>query len=379
MRLFMRNFAGSFADAAVLFPLLILLGASGQFSPTLLFASAGLAYLLSGFYFRIPMPVQPLKSIAIAGLAIGASAQEIRLSAALLGLSCVLVILFRLDAWMERVPARVVHQVQLGLGVLLLFQATRALGVSDVYSYFAVVLLVGIMLFLPDWMGIPWMGLIAVSGMVYVAVSGFASSVAIQEVKAHNDLRVSIALGLFFPQLALTFANSVLGTRAAVKVYFPKALPLVTTRALLASIGLGNLFMAGIGGLPFCHGSGGLTAHVRGGSNRWWSNFFIGGFLLLLAFQLWLMGSKALGIPVILVSSLLFVTGVHHFRLARETYLQRWGFLRLSAAFLTAVFSQNLLLVLLAAFAMEAAEVAWKKLGPDVSLSRNRRENDFIH
>ncbi|MFA7369214.1 MAG: hypothetical protein WC334_06185, partial [Kiritimatiellales bacterium] len=62
MNLLIRNFAGSFADAAVLFPLLILLGASGQFSPSLLFASAGLVYLFSGLYFRIPMPVQPLKS-----------------------------------------------------------------------------------------------------------------------------------------------------------------------------------------------------------------------------------------------------------------------------------------------------------------------------
>lgn len=355
MTLFVRNFAGSFADAAVLFPLLILLCAGGQFSPPLLFASVGFVYLASGFYFRIPMPVQPLKSIAIAGIATGASGQEIRLSAALLGISCLILVVFRLDKWMERVPLRVVHQVQLGLGVLLLFQAARTVGVADAYSILAVALLVGVMLFLPQLFGIPWMGLIAVIGMAYVAAQGFFSAAPAPVFEIRESLSVPVVLGLFFPQLALTFANSVLGTRAAAKVYFPEA-EKVSTRGLLASIGGGNILMSLIGGLPFCHGSGGLTAHVRGGANRWWSNLFIGGFLFLLALQLWLLGSRSLVVPAVLVGALLFVTGIHHFRLARETFLQERGILHLSLALVLTVVTQNLLWVLLAAFVLEAAE-----------------------
>jgi len=369
MTLFVRNFAGSFADAAVLFPLLILLGASGQFSPPLLFASVGFVYLASGFYFRIPMPVQPLKSIAIAGIATGATGLEIRLSAALLGIACLIVVLFRLDRWMERVPLRVVHQVQVGLGILLLLQAARTLGIADPFSVLAVAVLVGVMLFLPQWLGIPWMGLIAVLGMAYVAAKGFVSSGPAPAVEIRNSLSVPIALGLFFPQLALTFANSVLGTRAAAKVYFPEA-DKVTTRGLLASIGGGNIVMSLIGGLPFCHGSGGLTAHVRGGADRWWANLFIGGFLFLLALQLWLLGSRSLAVPAVLVGALLFVTGIHHFRLARETFLQDRGVLHLALALIITALTQNLLWVLLAALALEGAEKLWFRATHDLRLKK---------
>ncbi|MCO5143787.1 MAG: putative sulfate/molybdate transporter [Oligoflexia bacterium] len=378
MNLVLRNLVGAFSDAAVLFPLLILLVAGGQFSPILLYSSAGIVYVLAGLYFRISMPVQPLKSIVIAGIALGASASEMRLSAALLGIACLVVLIFKLDSWMERVPLRVIQQVQFGLGALLLLQAIRTIGSSDLQIYGVVILLIGIMLLLPAWKGIPWMGLVAISGMIYMSIKGASFSAIPLNTIPQDELRTSVVLGLFFPQLALTFTNSVLGTREAAKVYFPRQSKLVTIKGLLTSIGIGNLFMALIGGLPFCHGSGGLTAHVKGGSNRWWSNVFIAVFLFLIAIQYWLLDSNNFKVPVVLVASLLFVTGIHHFRLAQETFFQRWGVLRLLTAFLIVILTQNLLYVLSAAFLMEFFEKIWLKIQPKVHLNHVGSENDFI-
>src|SRR3989338_9121037 len=155
-RLF-RNFQGAFSDCAVLFPLLVLLGATGEFDPAVLLGSTGAAYVLAGYLFGIPMPVQPLKSLTIAALAIGAHAAEILAGAAALGVVCLVLALLRLDQWAERVPPRVVHQIQVGLGVMLMLQAWKTLGGSVALQDFRgalVAALVLVMLLFPEWKGI---------------------------------------------------------------------------------------------------------------------------------------------------------------------------------------------------------------------------------
>ena len=270
-----------------------------------------------------------------------------------------LMMFLRMDAWMDRVPMRVVHQIQLGLGVLLLLQAGRITGHADFNSILLVGVLAAAMLLLPDWRGIPWMGIFAAGGMVYVAVGSlYANGVSdLREGGASEGLRPTVVLALLLPQMALTFANSVLGTRAAARAYFPGHCERVTGKALLGSIGFGNIFMAAVGGLPFCHGSGGLTAHVRGGSTSWWSNLVIGSFLLALGAQAWIQGSTWIKIPMVLVASLLLVTGVQHFRLARETALQVSGRIRLAIAFILAATTQNLLWVFIGALCTEGIEL----------------------
>src|SRR5690606_37983249 len=102
-------------------------------------------------------------------------------------------------------------------------------------------------------------------------------------------LRYDIILALVLPQLALTLTNSVVGTEAAARRYFGERAGRVTASRLLRSIGLGNMLVAPLGGLPFCHGSGGVTAHVKGGAQTWHMNLIIGGVLLTLAGASWLL------------------------------------------------------------------------------------------
>lgn len=85
------NIAGAFADGAVLFPILAALAIQAGMDGNTLLLSSGLAYLAAGFIFRVPMSVQPLKSVAVTALAIGASATEIGASGALVGLICLLL------------------------------------------------------------------------------------------------------------------------------------------------------------------------------------------------------------------------------------------------------------------------------------------------
>jgi hypothetical protein len=82
------NILGAFSDGAILFPLLVLFERSQGFSMGKALLSTGILYLVSAAYFRVPMSVQPLKSIAVASVTVGATFAEIRLCAFLLGVAC---------------------------------------------------------------------------------------------------------------------------------------------------------------------------------------------------------------------------------------------------------------------------------------------------
>ena len=85
------------------------------------------------------------------------------------------------------------------------------------------------------------------------------------------------------PQLPLTFANSCLATADAARVYFGAKAAAVRPGRLATSFGSANLLAGAIGGMPVCHGAGGLTAHwpsERGPAER---RSLMGVALLVLA------------------------------------------------------------------------------------------------
>ena len=118
----LSNFVGSFSDAAVLFPLLILLGQKTSFQLPLLFLSAGILVIFSGIYYKIPMSVQPLKSIAIAAIALGATAAEIQMSTFLLSVVFFVLLFLKTEKWLHYFSESWIHALQVALGILLLLQ-----------------------------------------------------------------------------------------------------------------------------------------------------------------------------------------------------------------------------------------------------------------
>lgn len=350
-----RNFFGAFADGAVLFPLLAALSLQAGFDSTVLLAGAGAAYLVAAGLFRVPMSVQPLKSIAIAGLALGATSDEVRVSGAALGIACLLLTIFDADKQAQRVPASLIHGLQLALGVLLMLQGLKyGQATSDSFWVGAglVVLTSGILLL--TWFSeVPILGIVATAGLAYAVFSGEGdgakTAVFGSGVPAPDFLefpRGSMVAALVFPQLALTLANSVLGTRDVARRYFGERAGRVTVTRLLRSIGLGNLFAALFGALPFCHGSGGVTAHVRGGSSHWISNVIIGLALLVFSGVQFAGGVVALQYPRPLMACLLFGTGVFHLGLARPTWERADGKIKLLVMGIAAALTQNMLTVL---------------------------------
>lgn len=344
----MGDLSGAFADGAVLFPLLIALAWQTGASAATMLVTAAVAYIAAGFLFRLPIPVQPLKSLAITAIAVGASLAEIRLAGAALGVIFLLIMLADVNRLARLVPAVIVHGIQLGLGVILLLKALALIGFQPLLVAGAAALALAI-LALQRSTGRPVLGGVAVASLLW----GLWEATPAVAAADPGGLRPWVVVMLVLPQIALSLTNAVLGTERTARAYFGADADRVTPRRLLGSLGLGNLAVAAVGGLPYCHGSGGVTAHVHGGSRSEWSNFVIAGALLALAAALHLGGGLP-AYPAALQAILLGVVGLLHLQLARPSWrsAETRPILLLMAA--TALLSQNMLAVLVAGSALLA-------------------------
>jgi hypothetical protein len=124
---------------------------------------------------------------------------------------------------------------------------------------------------------------------------------------------------LVIPQLPLTLGNAVVAVVDLEHRYFPEDAGKVTSAAVSYSTGVANVAVGVLGGMPMCHGSGGLTAHYRAGARTYRMNATIGGALLIMGL---LFGSAALAIiglvPAAVLGGFLAFTGFFHASLAAE-------------------------------------------------------------
>jgi SulP family sulfate permease len=108
----------------------------------------------------------------------------------------------------------------------------------------------------------------------------------------------------------MTIGNAVIAYADLSEEYFGEASKKVTYRASCISMGLANLLSFLVGGMPLCHGAGGLAAHYRFGARTAGSNLMIGLVFIVLAV---LLGRHALSViylmPMAVLGVLLLFAG----------------------------------------------------------------------
>jgi MFS superfamily sulfate permease-like transporter len=118
---------------------------------------------------------------------------------------------------------------------------------------------------------------------------------------------------LVVPQLPLTFGNAVVAVNDLAHEYFGPAARRVTPSRVCLSAGIGNTVSALLGGMPMCHGAGGLTAHVRLGARTARMNLWLGGAFLALGLFFAAQIPVILGVlPVSVLAAFLAYAGVRH-------------------------------------------------------------------
>jgi MFS superfamily sulfate permease-like transporter len=93
-----------------------------------------------------------------------------------------------------------------------------------------------------------------------------------------------LGLGLLFlalPQVPLTLGNAIIATAEENNRLFPDRA--VNENKLSTSTGILNLFSASAGGIPMCHGAGGMAGHVTFGARTGGATIILGVILLVLA------------------------------------------------------------------------------------------------
>lgn len=351
----LSNLGGAFSDAAILLPLLILLAQNIGFSSVALLLSAGVIYIITGLYFRIPMPVQPLKSLVITAIAIPASFLEVRVATFLLGSICLLCCWLRGPAYLAYIPKRFIHGIQVALGIILML---KGVGLVSGFSLWLLPLVLILLCFLSSQLVIGWL---ALSGVVLAFTGVTTPTSSIEPAQPAQDLlRLQTILLLVVPQIFLTLTNSVVATHVVAQHYFKNRAFKVTQSRLLASIGFGNVVAGLIAGLPFCHGSGGLTAHVRGGASHYISNLIIGGTLLAFGLCAWMSSSVWLHYPPLINALLLVAIGWFHVLLAKPSWVNPEHRLYLSVVVAVAAITQSLLWALVVGVILELTEKTWR-------------------
>ena len=118
---------------------------------------------------------------------------------------------------------------------------------------------------------------------------------------------------LVIPQLPLTLTNSVVATVDTARTYFGQRAVRVTPVRTSLSVALQNLWAGLMGGLPACHGSGGLTAHYRMGARTPAATAITGTLLIVVGL---LFGRSALEVrslmPYAVLGALLLYVSVQH-------------------------------------------------------------------
>jgi MFS superfamily sulfate permease-like transporter len=144
--------------------------------------------------------------------------------------------------------------------------------------------------------------------------------IAIGKISWKELLAGFVILGL--PQAPLTLGNAIIGTVAENNQYFPDRK--VTSKTITIDHGVMNLISTFIGGIPMCHGAGGMAGHIRFGARTGGALVILGVIVLLTG--LFLGDSVSLLFQVFprpVLGVILFFAGVELALVIRDIKLKR--------------------------------------------------------
>jgi hypothetical protein len=288
---FDRNeLAGAFGDIGTDLPLIIgMVLAAGLHSASVL-VMFGLMQLFTALVYGIPMAVQPLKAVAVIVITQHVAPEILYGGGLAIGITMLLLTVTGGIDWLARVvPRSVVRGLQLGLGLQLSLLALRDYVQRDGtrgYALAAMAFLIVIAL-LGNRRFPPALFVIAL-GVVYAMVfkldpSRIAGSVGfslpvVQRLSVSDVVSGFVLLAI--PQIPLSLGNSVLATRQIAEDLFPGQR--IGVRKLSLTYAAMNLVNPWFGGVPTCHGSGGLVGHYTFGARTGGSLVVYGSIFLVI-------------------------------------------------------------------------------------------------
>ncbi len=228
--------SGAFGDLGTSFPLVVGMIAAAHLDATSVLVVFGALQIATGWFYRLPMPVQPLKAVAALVIAQKAGADLVYGGGFAIGVLMLMLVLTGLLDWLARiVPRVVVRGVQCGLGLQLGRIAVAdyiPAGGSSGYVLAALAFVIVVLL-----MGnrkLPPAPIVLLLGVIFALTVGGASGAAFAALGVNLPVfRAPTGsavwqgfLLLAIPQIPLSLGNSVLATRQVAADLFPAREPL---------------------------------------------------------------------------------------------------------------------------------------------------------
>ena len=321
----LRELAGSMGDFGVLLPLGIGYITVCKMDPAGLLIMMGLANIVTGLVYRLPMPIVPMKVIAIMAIAQTWSPEKVYTCGLVTGVVWLLMgatgAMTHVARW---TPKTVVRGIQISLGVLLAVQGVKM--VSGWWALGLVAVVIVIVLrqnrYAPAAVVLVALGIVimAFKGQL-AAVVGVSLSLPPMTMFQVREIWPAMRDG-GLAQIPLTATNAVIATSALISQYWPDRR--VTERQLSLNMGVMNVVLPFFGGMPLCHGAGGLAGQYYFGARTGGANVLEGMIEIVLG--LFLAASIAAifaAFPMAIVGAMMFLVGLELTKFARDLRLDR--------------------------------------------------------
>ena len=319
----LQEFSGSLGDLGTFLPLSLAMAQICGVPLAASFLVAGIAHWVTALRYPIPIAVQPMKAIAALAIAGGLSAGTVYASGLIMA---VLVLLIAVTGTADRLyrslPLSLVRGLQLGIGSLLLWRGVQWLapalldfGASSLAPWVLAALAIAVA-------GLRWrvpaalLIMLAGTALVWPQIGFEGVALWWPSLVWPQAQEFVAALPVVATQLPTTLLNSVIAVVVLSRDLYPR-LPAttVTPRGLCTTVGGLNIMAAMFGGLPLCHGSGGLAAQHRFGARSNGALWMLGGLKIGLAlFAGATLTALVVAFPKALLGVLLLVSGLELIR-----------------------------------------------------------------
>ena len=274
--------AGAIGDYGTLLPIIVGVAVVTEINLSMILFFFALSYIGTGIYYKLPVPVEPMKAIGAISISGALTAGEIAGAGILMGIILLFIgYLGGIKYIKKYIPRWLIRGIQFGLTLILLETALSFLVEDWLIGIISILIIILFyILKVTDVSSLVVFGFGLIIGFYYY---GFPPINIISwpelTLPGIQELTTGFWSGVL-PQLPLTLGNAVLATSLLIADLFERKVP---EKKLVTSMGIMSLVSSSLGGFPMCHGAGGLAAQYRFGARTGGSNIISGFILLIIA------------------------------------------------------------------------------------------------
>jgi len=301
--------SGGFADFSTWISLNLAMAKIGVINISSVFFWGGIINILNGIYFRIPFPLQNMKTITASSLQGKLNEQSVTTSGFFIGImTLILGLTNTINIVAKFIPHFLICSIQVGQGLIFISSGIKNIESVNTWigsdSYLLAISL-GFLIVL-TWLPLKrgnnkYYNLLKLTlEKIPIALFLFIIGIIIASTKYQSSTSYSISIPIYtsyngittqdyydgfkgaISQLPLTLLNSIISLIDVSSENYPQETR-VNLKSVSISIGLMNMFIMLFKGAPLCHGSGGLTVAVKMKAKTGMSICILGIFKIVIA------------------------------------------------------------------------------------------------